>query len=350
MPDEIKKELEVKPEVEIKPELTVEETAAAEKKIEEEINEKLVENVKKIINPPPEDDKDKPKDKPKEDVKDNKSETGEVEDEPTDTKKDVKDDSDTTKTVDDKVAALNLPNRLMQAAKRNHLTSQDILDLGDKASSILGRFADSSDRLSAELGELGRKARLLAPKPKEDKKSTLEIKDNEDDSDEVKELKACLRALTSEVADLRNGNTVRERLLAEQEAKSRDAIVDGFFDKIAKDYPEFGNTKTLTKVQEVLRQSVWCEADDIHTGAKVNRNPISIEDALERAFFQYEGKNPAKKVSREKLLDEVKEREKQTIHRPSGRRTDAAGGDKGNEAAVAAVNKYLQKTGQRGWN
>jgi len=343
-----------------KDEGTKDEGTKTPEEVIEENKVKSIKEVEKILNPPEKEfkDKEKAEAKEKEALEADKKSTEEVDDGSTpkdeedekSTPKDEEEESETTKKVDEEVKKLSLPNRLLLAAKRNHISNQDILDYGDKAGNILTRFADSSDKVSIELGALGRIAKqqaLLNPK-KEANKPTLKIEENEDDSDEVKELKSNQNFLTEQIAELRGALVDEQRKSDESVLVERADKIDSFFDSKAGEFPEFGSLKTLTQVQDVMRRTVWETADDIMTGAKVSNRKISLEQALEQAFSIYESKTPKKKISREKILDEVKKRENHFSSRPKSKKSTASVvADK--KKAIAAVNKILHKE-EEGWD
>jgi HAMP domain-containing protein len=260
-----------------------------------------------------------------------------------------KDDSKTTPDTAKEVGKLNLPTRLLQAAKRNHLSDQEVLDLGDKAEVVLSRLADNSDRVSAELGELGRKAKelvLLSPK-KEVKQTTLDIKVNEDDPDEVKELKTSLKALTEEISGLKKQFTDKDGESTRMSLLERDRKIDSFLDGKTGDFSELGNSKDLSTAQLAVRKTIFGLADDIMTGASVRGQNVSLEDALESAFSIYESKTPKKKVTREKVLKEVEDRERSLIHRPSHKKGVAQPTDP-RKKQIDAVKDVLNR-GREGW-
>lgn len=318
-------------------------------KVNAEIRAESIENVNRLLNPASYDkDGNRTESKAtgtgKEDLEAGKKSTQEAKDNST-----KEDASNATQAVEEQVAALNLPSRLIQAAKRNHLEPQEILDLGDKADLVLTRLAENSDRVSAELGEIGRKAKVALTKPQsKEVKPTLEVVENEDDEPEVKNLKKVVRGLTSKLADIEQRDVERNTALTQREVTERDTKIDGFFDGIEKEFPEFGNTKTLTKAQIALRQSVWATADDIMIGAGVTGQSKTLEESLSDSFSIYESKSPKQKVSREKLLDEVKQRESQLITRGASKKGSSIK-PTGRDAAAQAVKDWYRKKGMISW-
>lgn len=353
MSDEEKKEVkdgeqeqDVKQEVEIKPE----EESELEKDINDEIDGKLINTVDEIVNPK-EDTSDKNKDVADESKKEDVTETDKTDDEVDDESTSKgEEDSKTTKTAEKQVEELHLPNRLIQAAKRNHIPAEKILSWGDNAENMLLVYADASDKISERLGEIGRNARKYQPeKKKEDELSTLKV-DEDIDSEEVVGLKKYVNQLVSKVSKMEERLTERDKLSTQSFQLERDRKIDSFFDTVNKDFPEFGTSKTLTTAEQVMRQNLWEIADNIMIGSEINGEKIELDDALQQAISIYEGKNPKKKSAkaREKIVDEVKEREKQHIARPRSKKTINTQ-KTGDEQAVAAVDKILRDKESQSW-
>jgi hypothetical protein len=264
----------------------------------------------------------------------------------------VEEKSDTTGKVGEELGKLNLPPRLLQAAKRNHLTDQDVLDLGDKAEKVLTGLAASSDRVSTELGEIGRKlkekAALTIPK-QEAKPATLKVEVKDDDLDEVKELKNVVNSLTTQLSNLTKVVANKNEESTSASEIERDKKIDEFFDNKSAEYTEFGNSKEMSKVALAMRQSVWESADNILIGASVSGQKVSLEEALDAAMSLYENKNPQKKkVTREQVLSEVEKREKNLIQRPSSKKSSKVVTKDQRQELVKAVTKVLSK-GEGGW-
>ncbi len=333
-----------------KVELNAQEELEAAHKIEEELHEEEVAAVEKVISPPEEDkkgEKEKIKSEEKADekiVEEEKPKTEPKEDELEST---PKKDEEGKSTPEEQVKALNLPERYIQAANRNHLKPQDILDLGERAEFVLEKLAENSDRVSAELGEIGRKAKALLSKKKEEE-STLKIEVSEDDSDEVKELKTTIKSLAETVSSLKKSVLDTEgRTQADIEAR-RAVEVDTFFDSKTNEFPELGNSKSLSKAQAEIRVGIWNLADDILYGSAVRGQKKTESEALKEAFYLYEAKSPKKKVTRESLLNEVVNREKGLIQRPSSKKKSIVQSQDPRKAATKAVADVLNR-GKEGW-
>jgi hypothetical protein len=330
---------------EVKPEVTEEVIEEVELSSDEAIIDRgeEVKVIDALINPPAEEEK--PEEKAEVKVAEDAAEESTQDDK-------VKEKSETTIKTEEDISKLNLPPRLLQAAKRNHLTDQDILDLGDKAELVLSRFAESSDRVSAELGEIGRKLKeknALATPKQEAKPATLKVEVKEDDLDEVKELKNVVNALTTQISNLTKQVTTNNVESTKSAEIERDKKIDSFFDSKAAEHVEFGNSKALSAVDLAIRQNIWESADNILIGAQVSGQKISIEEALDAAMSLYENKNPQKKkVSREQVLKEVEKREKNLIQRPSSKKNSASTVKDPRQESVKAVAKILSR-GEGGW-
>ena len=333
---------------EVKPEVTEEVIEEVELSSDEAIidRESEVAAIDAIVNPPVEEEKEeKPEEKAAAKVVEDAAEKSTQDDK-------VEEKSETTVKTEEDISKLNLPPRLLQAAKRNHLTDQDVLDLGDKAELVLSRFAESSDRVSTELGEIGRKLKeknALATPKQEAKPATLKVEVKEDDLDEVKELKNVVNALTTQISNLTKQVTTNNVESTKSAEVERDKKIDSFFDSKAAEHVEFGNSKALSAVDLAIRQNIWESADNILIGAQVSGQKISIEEALDAAMSLYENKNPQKKkVSREQVLKEVETREKNLIQRPSSKKSSKVAPKDQRQELVKAVTKVLSK-GEGGW-
>ena len=325
--------------------------AENEEKLVKENHEKLLEVVEKSINP---DGDGGTQDGGKKDEKkageeenkvvekkaeENLGKKGEVEDDSTN-----KDDSETTKKLSD----LSLPKRLIQAAKRSHISDEEVIALGDNATLVLGKLADNLDVVSERLGALGRNAKVsVKPEEKKEvKKATLKLPEEMVDTEFGKQLQSFVTGLTEQVTGLEKRLSEKSNQSIQVNTKERDTKIDGFFDTVSKSYSEFGNSKTLTNAEIVMRQNVWEKADDIMIGSQLNGDATTLDEALQQAMSIYEGKNPTK--VKEKLVNEVKQREKHLASRPTSKKGKTA--EKTDRSkAVEAVAKHLKETGQNGW-
>lgn len=324
-------------------------------KVLKEAEEKIAENEKKAVDSVQDImDEMRERDLPETEVVEDKTE--EVEDVETD------EDSDTTEEVDEedskvedeestkKVEALKLPNRLIQAAKRNHLTDDEILYLGDNAEKVLAKLADRLDAVSAELGERGRKRREELLKQNEEKTEkvipTLEFSNEQiEDNPELKKVQEAIDFLLNENKQLKEEYLAKEREQSTLTAKELDAKIDSFFDSKITDYPELGNSKELSKAELTNRLNIWEQADNIKFGAEFKGDKMSVEEALDFAFSIYESKNPAK--VKDKLVKEAKDREKQLIGRPNSKKMKQP--KVSDEKAVKAVQDVMNSRAEQGW-
>lgn len=317
-------------------------------KIEEELNEKMIADVDAVINPVE-----------KEEVKEEKVEVKEEkkEEKPAEITEEVKEeakeeDSKSTAEGEEKdestpmVADLKLPNRLLQAAKRNHVSDEEILKYGENAESILNKLADASDAVSERLGVLGRKIRDNVKPAEKEAVKTATLKLPEDfDSEAGKQIMDAVASLTAEIAALKEATAAKEAQSTQMSTVEKDKKIDGIFDKVAESYPEFGKSATLSNAELVMRQNVWANADNIMIGSNANGTSITVDEALEQAMSIYEGKHPTK--VKQKLVDEVTKREKQLISRPTSKKGKEKT-EKGDDAAVKVVTEFLNR-GKDGW-
>lgn len=210
-----------------------------------------------------------------------------------------------------------LPNRLIQAAYRNHLTDEDISKLGERAESVLSAMADNADKISTELGELGRlrKEAMLKGKEQKSEPAPKEAPETDSDDDPV------IKLINKGFAQLNQRIDAVEHSRATVIAADVDKKVDNFFDGKAKDFPQLGNSTTLSQFQFGIRKAIYNVADDIFVGAHSTGKPVTLETALEAAFSMYEKEGNIKKQVRDEIIKDVKNREMQKTARPSQRKT-----------------------------
>lgn len=255
---------------------------------------------------------------------------------------------------------MELPNRLLQAARRANMDDNDVLALGERAEQILGHLADNFDKVSQELGELGRlrkeqqqpaQAKPAAGQPPQAKAQAGEEPAVEPDdlfgmSDKTKELlDKKINALEQEVLQLRQKEEERTQVqqrIFQQQIKSTCA---NFFDTKAESYPELGKQATLNAEQEAKRTAIYDLAENIGLGSKQKGKVVTLEEALAMAFNIYEGQNARKSVRKE-LISEVRNRDGQRISRPTARRTQ----DTFSSAREKAMESYRRLAAAKGLN
>ena len=223
-------------------------------------------------------------------------------------KKDGKED-------DKKDKESTLPDRLIQAARRNYLSDEDIEALGDRAEPILTKMADNANKVSEQLGELGRLKRqqTLLEVKSTPSTSSKKLKPGEDDEDEIKQIKESHNSLLDEIS------TLKQQIQIKQTAEF-DRRIDSFFDGKTKDYEEFGESSKLTATQEMLRKQVFENADNILVGASLKGQNLNVEQALEMSFGLYE-KDRVKKTAKKEVVDKIKKRSKSRVSKPTSRKT-----------------------------
>lgn len=267
----------------------------------------------------------------------------------------VKEGSDSKKVEDNKISTkldeMNLPGRLRQAASRNHLTDEEILNLGDRAVPVLSKLADTLDGASQALGEAGRKYRILLNEKgvtKEDKKSTpiTFTPDEIEQNPVLSKVQAILEENQKEIAGLRTSLQNKEANSSKENATQQRVQIDTFFDEVSEAFVELGNSKKLTQAQMVLRDCILDDADNILIGATLNGSKKSLDEALGEALSIYEGKNPRKvEKIRQDIVDGVIKREGQHISRPSNKKAKENLTTE-HEKAVAVAAKLLRDKGR----
>ena len=316
-------------------------------KLEEEKHEELVSVVEKTLGLDDEaggEEKEETVAKETKEELDTEKEAKEVKD--ISTKDDEK--SETTKEGEVKISDLKLPKRLTQAAKRSHISDEEVIALGDKAGMVLGKLADNLDVVSERLGALGRNTKLSfkPEEKKEAKATTLKLPDEMADTEFGKQLQEYMGVLTEQITNMEQKLSEKNSQSTKVDVAERDAKIDKFFDGVTKEYSEFGNSKALTNAETIMRQNVWEKADDIMVGSQLNGDAMPLDEALQQAISIYEGKNPTKVKA--KLVDEVIKREKNLISRPRSKKSKVAEKE-GRNAAVSAVKAFMQERGKDGW-
>lgn len=209
---------------------------------------------------------------------------------------------------------LSLPHRLVQAAYRNHLTNEDIKNLGDRAETVLTSMADNLDKISTELGELGRLRKGMLQKPElKSEKQKDEISDLDDADPIMKLINQKFNALENKLAAITQSAAITR-------ATEMDLQIDKFFDEKSKQFSQLGSSDNLSPFELGLRKQIFDIADDIVIGAQEKGKPVTLNEALKMSFGLYE-KDSIKKQVREDILNQVKQREAQLTHRPTQRKT-----------------------------
>ena len=259
-----------------------------------------------------------------------------------------KDKSDTTKKDEVNLSDLKLNPRLLQAAKRSHISDEDIITMGENAGLVLGKLADNLDVVSERLGAIGQQTKISAkPAVKEEvAKTTFKLSEEMAGTELGKQLQGVIGGLANEISGLKEQLFEKDVQSTKVNLQERDQKIDIFFDGVGKDYVEFGDSKTLTNAEIVMRQNLWEKADDIMVGSQLNGASISLDEALQQAMSIYEGKNPQR--VKEKLIDEVKKREKSLLSKPTSKKGKVTE-PMGDEQAVSAVKNFFKERGQDGW-
>ena len=227
---------------------------------------------------------------------------------------------------------LTLPKRLIQAGYRGGFTKEDILALGDRAEGVLSKLADHADKISSERGEIGRRRKTEVQTQRERPPEKLSFGElDEFENEKFGKVEKFYNALFDEVTTLKSAEAKRQQ-------EHIDSTVDGFLDKRTEQYPELGNSKSLTEAGYAVRAQIYDVAENIQIGSQAKGWPVSLEIALEQAFSIYEGKN-VKETIRTKLVDEADKRKKQFTSRPSRRRTE----QKFSSARQKAMESYRKK-------
>lgn len=239
---------------------------------------------------------------------------------------------------------LELDARHKQAARRAHLTDEQVEAMGDGAVGILGQLAEEFDRMSTEYGRLGQPgtARDAAPpvarrpvqRPPEPQPRTasedvlaqplsLEFDDEVVGEDLTKGLAPVAGYVNALVERVRQ----MEQTLAEADTRSIGVEIDRFFNSeaVKEDFGSMFGEGPVSELDEygaenAARVEVVREADAIAAGAASQGRPMTVEEALERAVSMV-SKKRSYAAARKDVTAKLKARSKRTLQRPTARRT-----------------------------
>ena len=184
-------------------------------------------------------------------------------------------------------------------------------------------MAEDTDRRSEDFGRLGRelKSAQAMEEPQAVEKFALKKdEDYPDEDDRFGQISQGINKLNERFEVLEQREQRRQKNDQQREQQFIDTTVDSFCDGKSKEYPEFGEAKTLSRAQRVIREQLFDDAENIILGARSKGQNIDLPSAMERAFSIYEGTN-AKTTVRSKLVQEAKTRQKQFTSRPTKRKT-----------------------------
>jgi hypothetical protein len=131
-------------------------------------------------------------------------------------------------------------------------------------------------------------------------------------------LLAVIKVLAATVASLEGGVQSHQQRLALEVATAYNTRIESAFDSFAKDIPDLGMGGKLTKEQTELRL-------DLHEHAQLTaaRKGIPIERAIEIEAQKHKNMG-GEKVAAQKVLDKLKQQEKQLMNRPTRRTAEPA--------------------------
>lgn len=194
----------------------------------------------------------------------------------------------------------DLPPRLLQAARRSKVSDAAVAALGDEAVPFLTNVADTYDRISSDLSQLGRargqeggiapppQAAPVQPPPQGPAPSEpfrLKLDPDVLGEEQVEALQGpietVLNSLRTELAAVQQ--SVQERQVAEL-----DARFDTFFDGAGDVYGDLlgkGRTSSLAQgsTERKLREQIKAEAVPIALGLSALGRPDPIAEAADRA-------------------------------------------------------------------
>lgn len=126
------------------------------------------------------------------------------------------------------------------------------------------------------------------------------------------------KELSAKVASLEGGVQSHQQQLQQEVATAYNTRIESAFDSLAKDIPSLGVGGKLTKEQTELRL-------DLHEHARLTaaRKGMTIEKALELEVQKHKNMG-GEKVATQKVLEKIKQQEKQFTNRPTRRTAEPA--------------------------
>ena len=194
-----------------------------------------------------------------------------------------------------------LDHRLAHAAERMGLDEDDLKALGNKAETVLGKFADSLDEMSGRFAEFGRVAAPAPPAgaydrttppaqslPDEILLSTAKFDELGEEfagplrEGLVKPVETALQGLHAQMREM-------QAWIGEQEGRRTQQVVDGFFEGIADRYGDvYGQQGKRTQRQDRLVREAVQLADQMLAGAAARGMNLSEREALENAVYLHQ--------------------------------------------------------------
>jgi len=311
--------------------------------LESDEDEELADDVAEDSEPTP-DDNDEPADDEDEDPEptpdDNEDDNAE--------EKDVK-DGDEPAEEDDGLP--DLPDAYYRSAARYGWKPDAIKEMVDtvgieKVSTMLKNLHQKDNNMTGVFAQLGRKAKELEQAPtkapdlkkevtKEKKSPGIDLaalKEKYGDDDPLVDLYAAqaqqLAALTDSFENLNAQLAATQDKVSEQQAADDTELMkqvnsffngdgmsqyESFYGSLDKDASDW---QGLSPAQMANRDYVCTLADQIIVGAKLHGDPISLEDAMERAHLVV-SEPIAETITRNKILKSVEKRHKARVVRPA---------------------------------
>lgn len=247
----------------------------------------------------------------------------------------------------------DIPERLVQAGRRHHMSDDDIEWLAENKPYILEEMAARLDEASRAFSKLGRMEEAPpAPPPaakKDEKLVPIKVSLNEDDLDpDIVNVVRALEASQNKAIEKLNSlmDQMQEQgstVASVAEARRRDAIrfIDETFDKASEEVPILGKVGSLTEANKAARIEAYEIAKALQAA-----HPDKYDDAaaLQRGVNAVKGALTEDKL-KDRLRAAVNGQRKKFIARPRHRKQNERSAPPGPDKAMQVIEQKLKEFG-----
>ena len=255
-------------------------------------------------------------------------------------------DSNETSDDDDDAGEEEIPMRLVEAGRRANLADDVIVELAETKPHVLEALARSQEE-AIRVPRQNRTNEADDAALQGDKKSEKGLKkielnlDEDDEFDFSPKAKKVIEELVGRVNSLtgiiETHDQSFERFQKQSQAEGSRRI-DEFFDRVSKDVPLLGTSKSLTKEQKDARLFAYRVA--IGTQQAYN-GEIGDEEALAIGVNALKGQLTEQQV-KAKIVSDLDRNKKRFMARPKGRRQSTDGRHRSvEERSLEAIDKVL---------
>lgn len=156
------------------------------------------------------------------------------------------------------------------------------------------------------------------PKPKPEPEPIDELKFDLDADVVGTDIKSAIDKIAEAINEQKRGLNTEKAQLEQQRNEAFNIRVDSHFDKLAKDYPELGNSTNLNRKQYNLRSELFAYAN-LTSGL---RN-IPLEKAMEIELNKYKNQG-GEQQAEQKVLDKLRKHKEKFTNPPTRRHSSLA--------------------------